>query len=516
MAHQNIRLNLASAIFPFYTEAGGRTIMMSSIDENFDRYNAANTTPDKGVPQVFYMHNCMPISGGFQSISYDQVIPAYSTPVTDFDTCFSLVSFHLNPYLFVPAAGKNYIFDGNTNAWHPTNPFTPGTVPPNCLVTTAFIKGITYIYYSGIGCYQYNDATVTFFPVTLTGLVATDILGICEANGYMIAFSATAIAWSSISDPTNFVPNIQTGAGGGAVQEAKGKINFCVHLAGGFLIYCERNIVGASYTANTAFPYIIVEVKGSGGVDSIDKVAYQGNLPYMVAMTTAGLQQVSLDSAIPTMPEVSDFLTAKVFEDFDETTASFSMQYPTAALSIKLSTVSNKYIVLSYGLAAPDFTHAIIFDIDLNRYGKVKINHRSVFVFIDPGPGVFGSVRAKENLAFLQKDGKIQLANFNISTANSDGVFIIGKFQFTRQSVIIHQRTDVESIHPGRNDFELVLLPTFNGKDFAPAVNTTRIRSGDLVATFARRFTASNISLCCLGAFNLTSLIMNFTVGGSR
>jgi hypothetical protein len=516
MANQFIRLNLASAIFPFYTEAAGRTIIMPAIDENFDRYNAANTTPDKGVPQVFYMHNCMPISGGFQSISYDQAIPAYATPATDFDTCFSLVSSHFNPYLFVPARGKNYIFDGNNNAWTSTNPFTPGSVPPNCLVTTAFIKGITYIYYAGIGCYQYNDATATFSPITLTGLIATDILGICEANGYMIAFSAAAIAWSSISNPTDFVPNIQTGAGGGAIQEAKGKINFCVHLAGGFLIYCERNIVGASYTANTAFPYIIVEVKGSGGVDSIDKVAYQGNLSYMVAMTTAGLQQISLDSAIPTMPEVSDFLTAKVFEDFDETTASFSMQYPTTALSIKLSSVSNKFIVISYGLAAPDFTHAIIFDIGLNRYGKVKINHRCAFVFIDPGPGVFGAVRAKENLAFLQKDGKVQLANFNISTANSDGVFILGKLQFSRQNVIIHQTTDVESVHPERNDFELLLLPTFNGKDFDTAVPTVPIRSGRLVNTFAKRFTAINLSLCCIGAFNLTSLITNFTIGGNR
>ena len=78
------RLNLASAIFPFYTEAYGRSIMIPGGDENFDRYNAANTTPDKGVPQVFYMHNVLPIAGGFQSIGYEQQIPGLPGAI-DFD-----------------------------------------------------------------------------------------------------------------------------------------------------------------------------------------------------------------------------------------------------------------------------------------------------------------------------------------------------------------------------------------------------------------------------------------------
>lgn len=539
-----VRLNLASAIFPFYTEASGRTIMVPGDDENFDRYNAANTTPDKGVPQVFYMHNVMPLDKGFQSIGYIQQQPGLIGH-TDFDTCFPLRTASGDIFFFVPAAGLNYIYDGNIDSWTATTPLpgaVSGNIAANILVTTAFVKGVTYIFYSGIGCFTYNSATKSLDSVTLSGLSIDETLGVCEANGYMIAWSRTDVAWSSLTDPTNFVPSIQTGAGGGSVQDAKGIIQFCVSIPGGFLIYCKLNVVGASFTGNTAFPYTILEVQGSGGVNSINDVAYQGNLPYQVAMTSAGIQQVSLNSAIPTMPELSEFLTSQLFEDFDETTFSFSQQFIGGQLSIKFSSVSNRFIVISYGVSSSNYTHAVLFDIELNRYGKLKIDHRSVFSFVDPAPyGIIPysallttpistlanvmyedmfttmqlTVNPKQNLAFLQADGTTQLVDFQVSEQNSNGIFIIGKFQYVRGNVIVHQRTDVETINLS-SSFTLHLLPTFDGKDFAPAVATVENAKGNQTRTYAKRFTASNISLCFAGAFNLTSAVFNFTVGGTR
>ncbi len=324
---QYIRLNLASAIFPFFTAAAGRTIIIPGSDENFDRYNAANTTPDKGVPQVFYMHNSVPTNGGFQSVGYIQSLPGFPGGADDFDTCFPLFDTTPNTFLFVPANGKCYVYDGGEQQWIATAPSSLVDIPPNTLVTVAYVGGTSYIYFGGIGCYSYNSSTKTMDPVTLTGLSETDVVSICAANGYMIACTNTAVAWSSLTDPTDFTPSIVTGAGGGEVQDAKGPIQYCVSIPGGFTISCQKNIVGATYTANTSFPFIIKEVTGSGGVNSIDDSAYQGNLPYHVIMTTSGIQQVSLDSAIPTMPEVSEFLTSKIFEDFEETTQAFSSEY---------------------------------------------------------------------------------------------------------------------------------------------------------------------------------------------
>lgn len=541
MPNSYVRLNLASAIFPFYTEAAGRTIMVPQNDENFDRYNAANTAPDKGVPQVFYMHNVVPVAGGFQSVGYLQQIPGLAGN-TSFDTAFSLLTPDLSTFIFVPASGLNYVYDGNVGAWASVNPLSSVTTPQNVQVTTAYVNGTTYIYYAEIGCYVYNDATKQLVLTPLTGLTPSGILGICEANGYMIAWSANAVYWSSLVTPTDFTPSIQTGAGGGAVQDVKGAINFCTAISGGFLIYCDQNIVGASYTANTAFPYIITQIAGSGGVSTLDHVAYQGNLGYQVAMTTAGIQQISLNNAIPTMPEVSDFLTGQLFEDFDETTLSFSSTYVGSQLAVKFASIAERFIVISYGVAAPDYSHAIIYDMGLNRYGKLKLAHRSSFSFKNPAPyglityselmntpiSALGNttyndlfhtmqlaVTPKQNLAFLQKDGTIQLVDFQLSEANASGIFILGKLQFQRGNVFVHQRTDVETVNVN-SVFSMWLLPTFDGKDFGAAVPTVANKTGTLVRTMAKRYTADNISLLFQGAFNLTSAVVNFTVGGYR
>ncbi len=541
MPNQYARLNLSSALFPFYTEAAGRTIMLPENDENFDRYNAANTTPDKGVPQVFYMHNVMPIAGGFQSIGYTQQL-AGIPGAQDFDTCFPIINSFQSTVYFVPADGKNYIFDGNVGAWVSTSPLPPGAVPAGVLVTTAFVQGITYIYYKNYGCFVYNDTTRLLEQVALTGLTDADVVGILGANGYLIAYTRTGVFWSSLSNPTDFIPSIQTGAGGGDVAEAKGHINFGVGISGGFLLYCQKNIVGASYTANTGFPYIIKEVTGSAGVDSISDVGYQGNLPYQVAMTAAGFQQVSLDSAIPTLPEMSDFFTAKIFEDFDELSVSFSSEYLGGQMDIKISSISDRFIVISYGKLQRVYTHALIYDIALNRYGKLKLPHSSAFAYIAPAPSGFLTyaelmntpiyslgdttyadfftslqleVTPKQNLAFLQADGTVQLVDFSISEENANGVFIIGKFQFNRNNVFVHQKTEIESIRTS-NYCAGWLLPSFDGKSFEAAQGTVINYQGPLTRTYAKRFTAQNISLCLIGAFNLTSMVLNFTRGGSR
>jgi hypothetical protein len=540
MANTSVRLNLSSALFPFYTEAAGRTIMMPENDENFDRYNAANTSPDKGVPQVYYMHNIMPVSGGFQSIGYIQQIAGLANNTT-FDNLFSLYNADSSNFFLVPSGGINHIYDGDTGAWS-TSSFPVNAVPENVLVTTAYVKGVTYIFYEQYGCFTYNETTKQLVPVTLTGLTVTGLLGICSANGYLVAWDSYNIFYSSITEPTNFIPNIQNGAGGGALQEAKGKINICTSIAGGFLIYCDKNIVGASYTANVGFPYIFAEVAGSGGVTSISNIAYQSNLQFQVAYTTAGMQQITLSAAVHTLPEVSDFLAASIFEDFNETTKTFSSSYTPTPIRIKLNYIGDKFIVISYGVAAGIYTHALIYDYSLNRFGKVKITHSCAFNFSAPAPYnniTYGQLTSttvnslvgfsysdfkttiqkptanKQNLAFLQSNGTVQLVDFSLNSSRSSGVFIIGKLQFRRNYMFVHQYSQIESVLAA-STFDCYLIPYLNGKDPSPAIATTKMNVGNLVTTYAKRVTATNVSLLLIGTMNLTSIIVTFTVGGSR
>lgn len=544
-AIQFLRANLASAIWPFYTDAAGRTIIVPGNDENFDRYNAANTVPDKGVPQVFYMHNTLPISGGFQSVGYRQVVAGLSGH-TDFDEAFALRTPDLANRILVPASGKNYVYDGNTSTWTSLDALPEGAVRSNVIVTTAFVQGQTYFCYANKGTYFFNTSTNDIEQVVWVGgaLDDTQIIGICAANGYMIAYTKTTVAWSSLTNPLDFQPSIQTGAGGGNVQDAKGAITFCLSITGGFIVYCEKNVVGATYTNNTSFPYLFLEVPDSGGCNDPNRVAWQSNLDTHLAYTTSGIQLFNKSQATGIMPEVADFLASQLYEDFDEDTLEFSTEYLSAPPAVKMSAVSDRYLVISYGPTYENFTFALVMDTVLNRWGKLKITHRSCFDFNNPSPsglvtynqlmntlintlgvnvvyndfldgGLQIESLSKKTLGFMQEDGTIQVVDFDLDMDNSSGVFIIGKYQHTRNNVIVHQRTEIETIKQS-SDFDLYILPTFDGKDFGAAVPAIANTTGKLTRLFAKRLTGNNLSLLCKGAYNLTSITIYYTIGGSR
>jgi len=254
---------------------------------------------------------------------------------------------------------------------------------------------------------------------------------------------------------------------------------------------------------------------------------------------------MNINNAQFTMPEVTDFLAAKIYEDFDEPTLKFSQQTLGSQLSVKIAAVSDRFIVISYGVNAPDYTYAIVYDIALNRYGKLKIAHRSCFPYNNPTAhgsitytnmlntnttvaslassvvynNFFNTINVipnqKEQIAFLQKDGTVKTVTFDLSETGADGVFLLGKFQMVRGNMMTHQKTDVEVIN-NSNQFNFYLVPSYNGKDLAPPVLAQNIKSGNTLDTYALRLTANNISILFVGAYYLTSVVIQWTIGGSR
>ena len=389
MPYMHVRVALNSAIFPLYSQASGRTIISPEIDENWDRNNAANTSPDKGVPQVFYMHNVLPIAEGFQSIGYTQVIAPFSNTTTNFDSCFSLIGANGARFLLSPAGGTNYIYDPQVGYWESIDPVASSNITLSTIITTAIVNGQTYFCYSGVGVFVYNSDTKTIVQQTLISLTNSQILGITSSNGYLIAWSNSTVVWSSLINPLDFTPNIQTGAGGGSIQQAKGNINFCLPISGGFLIYCDINTVAASYTNNENYPFLFQEVPNSGGCQDPNQVAWQQNLSSHYVLNSNGIQQLSLNSANSIFPEVTDFLAAQLFEDFDEIALTFSTTYLSNQLRTKLTCVGDRFLVFSYGtfITTPSYTHAIVFDLTLGRYGKLKIVHQCFFQYFFPNLG---------------------------------------------------------------------------------------------------------------------------------
>lgn len=546
MSHQKMRCNLAATIFPFASPLAGRTIIVPQYDQNYEKtlVSSADTDKDKGIPQAVYMHNVMPVASGYQSIGYVEYLEAMDGDPTDFDAAFPIQNTDLARFIMVPSAGKNYLWDAQVGLWRSVSPITG--LPGNVTFTTAFINGQSYMFYEATNCYVYNDSSKALDVITLAGLTVALITGICAANGYMIAFDDTSVSWSSQTDPLDFVPSLVTGAGGGGVVDAKGRIICCLPISGGFIVYCEKNIVAARYTGNARYPYNFKELANSGGIQSPEQVSWQGNTAEHYAWTTAGLQKVDLSACTNLVPEVTDFLSMLLFEDFDEITLMLSETYLDAPLNVKVAVISSRFLVVSYGVVLGIYTHALIFDLVLKRWGKVKVTHVDCFqwnapnlygaltygqltmtyggfgpltTYADLGTSIQTPEIVRKTIAFMQQDGRVVSMNFDFSQPDANGVLILGKFQFQRNKMIAFQTIEIENTYipdTPPSDFIHYLFPTLDGKTFLPAVSTTRIRNSPMSSKWGRMYTGQNVSSLFFGKFNLTSCIYDFTLGGDR
>lgn len=546
MAYYTFRANLTSATFPFYTSRQGRTVIVPQMDLNYDRQTAAavqDTDKDKGIPQIYYCHNVLPTMQGFQSISYTEMVPLYGAGTAqDFDHVFTIQTPSLNRFLFCPAAGKNYIYSENNETWVSVSPITPGTLPQDVQVTTAFVQGETYICYANYGTYRYDDVTNTMIAVTLTGLVAANVLAICESNGYMIAITSSAVAWSSLLDPTDFTPSLTTGANGGSVGEAEGALQFCVTISGGFMIYCFGNVVSATYSGNVQYPFIFKQINGSAGVNSVEKTSWQANLAEHYAISSNGVQRLSRSEAVNLFPDLSDFLASKIYEIMDEATLTLSETRLTTNLYTQVVLVSTRFLVFSYGTSPGLFSLALVYDLTLKRFGKLKIDHTDCFQWNNPNK--FGSLtydelegetydslygttydelasgldeveQLKEVFCFLQADGTVWRVNFEELNSEANGFLLMGKYQLLRNNTVIHLATELETVQDDY-EFKAYLVPSLDGKTLSAAVPMFLAKRSPAMRRYNLKYTAVNVSVLVTGAFSLVSKEMEVAKGGDR
>lgn len=540
MAFWRTRVNLGAAIFPFAVPLAGRTVIFPQYDQNYikELVSTADADKDRGIPQSMYMHNVLPTAQGYQSIGYDKYIEGLSG-VTGFDTIYPIQNENLARFLFSPASGKNYVYDATVAEWRSVSPRTD--VADTTLFTTALVQAQSYLYYAGIGCFKYNDSTKVMDSVTLAGLEPTEVKGITSANGYMIAWTRNAVAWSNQENPIDFVPSLVTGAGGGQLNEAIGEILFCLPISGGFMVYCEKNVVGAKYTGNARFPYTYKALPNSAGVISPEQVGYQANNAEHYAWTSSGLQKMDTTTAQNLIPEVTDFLAMKLFEDFDETTRILTETVLSSQLNIKINIVAARYLVISYGVSASAYTHALVFDLTLKRWGKLKLTHRDCFQW--NAPNLYGELTydqldfsydslinatydslatnvstpeyPKENFAFVQEDGTVYAVNFDYAQENANGVLMLGKYQFRRSRLTTHQSTEIESVRQGLT-FNYYVAACVDGKNLGPFYATKVIKNIGLTRTCAKRLTGLSFVGLYTGGFNLTSAVIEFTESGNR
>lgn len=509
MALLQHRINLDSPVFPLLSELLGRTVIIRGSDQTHPNTLATHIASDP--PQLYYAHNVVPTPYGYQSIGYDQFIPR--TIYTDFIDIFTLreASTGNTALLGVTKLGKLLICTLTSNTWEELGIAAMGNIRDR-VISLAFVRGVTYLYFSNLGCFTYDFVHKAMTKVTLTGLDPTKINGIVGSNGYMLAFGVgNSIAWSSVIDPTDFIPSINTGAGAGQINGAMGETVAAIAIQGGIVFLNTNNASSAIYQGNQRFPFIFDTIVGCGGLSDPSFASYIAlDSPAAYAYTTSGLQAINPRQAEFIVPEITEFLSGKRLEDFDEAAFQFKITTPANVIKKKLAWIADRYLVISYGDEL--LTHAIIVDTLLSRTGKLKIEHSAVFEFTLFDQTVFET--PKKSIGILKRDGSIVVVNTDIAATNSSGVAMLGKYQYVRERLLQLQKADLENINGGAGTFNLYDLITLDGKTYqAPITGYDKGNTG-LSKSYLFSATGLNHSLLAKGRFNLVSGILSFNIAG--
>lgn len=510
MARVEHRINLDSPTFPLLSELLGRTVIVRGSDQTHPATLATHIASDP--PQLYYAHNVVPTPYGYKSIGYDPFITG--TIYTDFITQVTVreASTGRIALLGFTKLGKVFVSTLASPAWTEIT-LSPVSSIRELSITFAYVRGITYIYFYRLGCYKYDFTLNQLVAVTLSGLNAANTYGIVTSNGYMLAYGVgNAVAWSSPVDATDFVPSLITGAGAGNLDGAMGETVAAVTTQEGIIFFNASNATAALYQANGRYPFAFSTVVGCGGLSDAKFASYTAiDTSAAYAYTTSGLQAVTVRGAEFVVPEVTEFLSGKRLEDFNENTLTLSTTTPANVIKKQVAWIADRYLIVSYGDEL--LTHAIILDTMLGRLGKLKIDHVSVFEFTLYDQTIYET--PKKSIGILKADGTVLVVNSDIAANSSNGVMILGKYQYVRERLIQLQRVDVENV-PDSNNFTLHVLSSLDGKTLQPAVAGYNTGNTGLSKTYSFHSTGINHSLLAKGNFNLVSGILSFNIAGKK
>jgi len=533
MAYETFTALLNAAEFPFVSDFFQRSVIVPGYDQLVRSPKDSTIDLQSNVQKLaqhYYCQNVLPTSEGLMSIGYSQVISAFDPPVANFDQAIVLRDVDENNFILVPARGTNYIYKANTGNWVSTNPFT-GWPNQYRIVSRAYVNGRTFVQYEKFGMYEYNTSANTFFPVALTGIVASDIDVIGSSNNYLIAVVGITVFWSSLVDPTDFTPSINTGAGFAIPQDMKGIARAVIPISGGFVIYTTKNAVAALYTNNARAPFVFREISNAGGILSPEQVSLEASLGFHYAWTTNGLQKISINSAEALSNAAMDFLAGRIWEEFDITTLTLTSQRLNDDLKVKITCISGRYLVISYGRLSelPQlYTHALVYDLGLKRWGKLRVDHVDCFFY--PYPNIIGTVTEtppKRSVGFLKSSGQVDLLIMDYRERQNEGVLLLGRYQLSRGKLTTFQSVELEGEHQAY-PAQVYLLISPDGKTNNAPAQLTELSAGagrkvvkygapaPAPGMHGAARTGVNISLLAVGTFELSTAIFTTTRHGSR
>jgi hypothetical protein len=567
MAVQRFKLPLNNAAFPFVSTKAPRAVFVPGMDiapRAGRGFIGTQDTMDYDLTQIIYGENFMPVGKGVKSVGYRQLIAP--TVNNDFDSIFALRDEDENTVLYSPAGGQNYVYDDTASAWT-SDPIetvygltlSSTSVPLDSQVTYAYVDGFTFICFSRLksngspavdmSLMYWNSATQSLSPpaalITNLPFAVGEIDGISSAAGYLVVWSGITIAWAPFNGTAfNFIPYANgafTGAGSQIPEDVQGPIRAILPVSGGFIAFTNRNAIGASYVANNLnAPWIFREVPDAGGLESYEQATVEGSLGRAVAYTTAGMQSITINSAEIVHADLSDFIATREIERYNSGTNTLAHDATSLDFYIKVAAVGNRYIVISYGTFKGIYSFALIYDIALQRWGKLGLTHRDCFYYnygvesasftysmlgdvpytnlnttsyadLSAQSNAFTS--AQHSLAFLKQTGEVVIADWSdqIRTTPDEGVVILGRVQLSRSRNTQLNRAELEGLKSG----SVYIAPSYNGRTLSTVEQMVLVEAVEDYKLLGTLVDCKNFNIIVEGTFDLSTLILEATPTGA-
>lgn len=499
MAQLTSRFELAASELPLFSDWVGRTILADEQRQTNIQATPTNLPQVIQKPQLIYAENIIPAVNGYKSVAFDArsgPVPGSRTVTNIWETQDTL---QRNAIIASCSDGTLWLFDEEYPRWLQLNSPAAWNGAP---LTFALVSGFSFAFVPGAGLYELDGGTRLLVKQTVTGITDTLALGICGSFGYLVFYDSTTIYYSSATNPLDHVPSISTGAGSGAIQEARGAIRFIKQNSLGLMIYCEKNVVSAQYSQNIRYPWVFKSVDNSMGVGNADRVSVEDEAGNQYALSIAGMMAMNVKSARQVFPAVTEFLAAKRIETYNRTTHTSSFTAVPDGLLTRIKFIGSRWIVISYGISG--YTQALVYDSALRRWGKLVIDHVAfVELFIDYGaspvrcdeiPGfastllipcdavyVGGPAQDTDSsmLACIDASGVLRIANLEFLEP-ADALALFGKFQLTRRKKCQVQELEVECV--GAADLTATVLSAANGKSVSTITPMYKLEAaGDFV-----------------------------------
>lgn len=559
MAIQRFKVALNSARFPLVSTKGSRAVFVPGLDSaprTPRTFMGTEVSADYNTAQLLYGHNIMPLAEGYGSVNYIERITPTSN--TDFTNLFPLRDDLENTVLYSPSAGKNYVYDALTDNWTTTTldevftlTLSPGVSVATANVSYAYVEGFTFVCYSrmisttgvDMSVMWWNPASLSLEPATplLLNLpfAAGTIDGVAASSGYLVVWSGIEIAWAPYSTGdsafnfTAYANGNYTGAGRQIPEDVKGNFRAIIGVSGGFIAFTDNNAIAGNYHAqNLLAPWLFREISGAGGIDTYEQATVEGSLGVVYAYTTAGFQKITLNSSELIHTQVADFITGRQYEDFDYSSKTIRTINTQQDLAVKITNIANRYIVVSYGTAKNAYEFALVYDLGLERWGRLKFTHTDCFYYsyisdavnltyagaaaityesmaaITYSAGqaaVTGDlIAAPHALGFLSSSGAITIAYWDTVPTSDEAVAIIGRTQLTRARNTQINRVEIEGFNSGT----VSIIPSLDGYSLLPAVPVYSIINSQGIYVGGTMVDCKNFNLLIQGSFDLSTIII--------